>query len=390
MSKTNVPGGGGGIHKIKVQFAASAGASAVSAIILTPLDVVKVRMQTDKGDDVARRAVKGVCSFFPKYNGGGRMCLGLPLTEQLCYLCGKELFPAGVSRSDVAQWKMRPLSTTSSLCHVECGAPKKGSNKLLHVVRDIVRYEGVGALWRGTGPSLIMAVPQVGIYLTTYDQVKDMLLEKKYNLISASLIAGTGARIAAATITSPLELVRTRLQAEGGMRGHAVHAECERAARRATGWLAIASKAVSEPMGVRTLWQGLGPTLWRDVPFSAIYWVIAERTRDSILKRGGEPSVLGTEPMSNTLRANVIAGVVGGTVASLVTHPFDVIKTKSQLEAAQRSDDYPKSTFAIGRKMVKERGLGALWRGMVPRLLKVAPSCGIVLTSYEVLKRVVA
>lgn len=281
MSKAAWGGAGSKFHQVKVQFASSAGASAVSAIILTPLDVIKTRMQIESksGDRVA----KGVCSFFPKFNGGGRACLQVPLVEQLCYLCGKELYPAGVPRGDLGQWSLRPLSTTSALCHVECCRAPKGSNKFVHVARDIVKYEGVRALWKGTGPALIMAVPQVGIYLTAYDHVKEWLLGKSYSLTIASMAAGAGARTAAVTVTSPLELVRTRLQAEGGIQGHAVHAECERAARRATGWVAIARKAISEPAGVRTLWQGLGPTLWRDVPFSTIYWVVAERTRGSFL-----------------------------------------------------------------------------------------------------------
>lgn len=272
--------GGGTLQRLRVQFVSSAGASAMAALLLTPLDVIKTRMQTSLncGGAVAQDS-KGVCSYFPKYNGVGRECLRIPLEEQLCYLCCKPLTPAGVPRSDTVKWRQRPLSTTSALCIAHC----KRSNRLVNVVKEIVQYEGVKALWRGTGPSLFMAIPSVGIYLTSYDHAKVYLQEQRFSLATASVIAGAGARGLAATITAPLELVRTRLQADGGMRGHGVHAECERAARRATGWLTIATKAMVEKGGIRALWQGLGPTLWRDVPFSALYWLVAERTKEYLL-----------------------------------------------------------------------------------------------------------
>ena len=38
--------------------------------------------------------------------------------------------------------------------------------------------------------------------------------------------------------------------------------------------------------GPRALFRGLESTLWRDVPFSAFYWLGVEAVRDSLLRRG--------------------------------------------------------------------------------------------------------
>lgn len=70
----------------------------------------------------------------------------------------------------------------------------------------------------------------------------------------------------AATIVSPLELFRTRLQIE--MAEHRPGMKVVREIFHLT-----------RQHGFMSLWRGLSPTLWRDVPFSGVYWMGYETLR---------------------------------------------------------------------------------------------------------------
>lgn len=217
-------------------------------------------------------------------------------------------------------------------------------------------------------------------------------------------------------------------------------------------------------MGPGYAFRGLVPTLWRDVPFSAVYWSCYEHLRMAIMP---------LMPASAPFAASFLAGTLAGSLAAAATTPFDVAKTRRQLttpilpsisgrptslaknnyincisnstsrngicnishysgsnsnsihfnelksnfsnrchgysinnsayiNAVETGDSalhsksstscgnsinpsgnqQPQRTLARMREIVRTEGARALWRGLLPRVAKVAPACGIMVGTY--------
>ena len=169
-----------------------------------------------------------------------------------------------------------------------------------------------------------------------------------------SLSSGALARIIAVFAVSPLELIRTKMQAQ------------KMAFNQVKTALAFTVKSEGLRKG---LWKGVGASLLRDVPFSAIYWPFYEYLK----------------PSKFQFSQNFIAGAVAGSIASAVTLPADVIKTRLQLELGETG--LKKGNLEVARDIVKNQGIRGLYTGIVPRVLKVAPACAIMISSYEYCKK---
>lgn len=244
----------------------------------------------------------------------------------------------------------------------------------------IFRREGLLSLYRGFLPSMAMSLPGTVIYFTGYEKMHELIAAWGDGAIPAAvvpLLAGSSARVFAAAAVSPLELIRTRMQFAGQEHGRL---------RVVVRELAAAMRAE----GTRPLWRGLQPTLWRDVPFSAVYWLLLE-TLTARVQKMLSPRVALDEPLPRSA-VSFGCGAVAGAIAAAITTPFDVAKTQQQVlfnrvfdPSCPQGGDRPVSPSTLGqlRDIWRHEGWRGLTRGIVPRVGKIAPACAIMIGSYE-------
>lgn len=276
---------------------------------------------------------------------------------------------------------------------------RKTFNSTLDGLRKIARHEGIRSLWRGLSPTLVMSIPGNVIYFTGYDTLRSNPGSPIKTYIPdayAPLIAGSMARIAAASVISPIEMFRTRMQAAtSGHTGKRVFTETLRGLRK-----------MVHIQGYTSLWRGLTLTLWRDVPFSGFYWWGYETLRDALTNLR-EPTNVPNQPRSRsrssenhttTFFNSFLAGATSGAVAAFVTTPFDVGKTRQQvLQHSSKSKIGQKGTTGLRPEELSmprflyriwaDEGIAGLFRGWTPRCLRVAPACAIMISSYEIGKK---
>uniref|UniRef100_A0A8C7GCY3 Solute carrier family 25 member 40 n=1 Tax=Oncorhynchus kisutch TaxID=8019 RepID=A0A8C7GCY3_ONCKI len=307
--KNPVPVDTNGITPFQQMLASCSGAL-LTSLFVTPLDVVKIRLQAQKSP-----FPKGKCFVY---------CNGLMDHTCVC------------TNGNSKAWYKAPGHF----------------NGTLDAFIKIVRREGIKSLWSGLPPTLIMAVPATVIYFTCYDQLRAALrVRMGSHAEEAPLLAGALARVGSVTVISPLELIRTKMQSQRS--SYRELSEVIHSAVRNEGW--------------RSLWRGWGPTLLRDVPFSAMYWYNYEKGKAWLCKHNNV-----REP---TFAITFISGAVSGSVSILA-----VLSAQLKLFLSSKASS---STLSVMTKIVAENGVGGLFVGFLPRVIKVAPACAIMISCYE-------
>ncbi|XP_076897203.1 mitochondrial carrier protein MTM1-like [Bidens hawaiensis] len=331
----------------------AAGAAFISAIIVNPLDVAKTRLQAQAA--------------------------GVPY-QNLYPTCHFE------SKTMLADTRCVPSCYRSVLGEPPCNPQASQYKGTLDVFNKVINQEGFARLWRGTGASLALAVPTVGIYMPCYDIFRNYMEE--YTAKNAPsmtpyvpLVAGSVARSLACITCYPVELARTRMQAfKDGKQG----TKLPGVLKTLVGvYVDTGTKTLHFSFSnFRLLWTGLGAQLSRDVPFSAVCWATLEPIRRGLLRMSGDESNAAT-----IIGANFAAGFVAGSLAGATTCPLDVAKTRRQIE----KDRVRALTMTTRQTLVeiwRDGGIKGLFTGVGPRVARAGPSVGIVVSFYEVVKYV--
>jgi Mitochondrial carrier protein len=190
-------------------------------------------------------------------------------------------------------------------------------------------------------------------------------------------VAGAMAGTAACLACYPLDLIRTRLTTELEGQEH-------------YRGLVDAFRKISTEEGIRGFYSGAGATLFVAVPSFAIsytvYGTLKEYTLDDELfynlRRIDADS--GEEKLGFGL--TILCGAASGILATLVTFPMDTIRRRMQIQNLHVPVAERLSSRQQFYHLVTKEGLGSLYRGLTPELLKVIPMVGTLFVVYETTK----
>jgi len=219
------------------------------------------------------------------------------------------------------------------------------------VFKNIVAQENFLGLWRGVIPSLVRTVPGVGLYFSSMHFMKANLCEGRPSHLQSVLI-GSSSRAFAGAVMIPFTVIKTRFESNSYNYKNTYQA----------------FKNILKIEGLRGLTSGLGPTLFRDVPFSGLYLMFYEHLKSLVPKDNKyyHPST-----------AHFLCGFASGILASLVTQPADVIKTNMQLDRMNRG------LVMTVRRIYGQQGLGGFATGLAPRMLRRTLMAALAWTVYE-------
>lgn len=166
--------------------------------------------------------------------------------------------------------------------------------------------------------------------------------------------------------TNPLEIVKIRLQVQGELAK-----KSDAVPKRSAMWIV-------RNLGILGLYKGASACLLRDVPFSAIYFPTYNHLKRDMF---GE-----TQQKKLGIIQLLTAGAIAGMPAAYLTTPCDVIKTRLQVEA-RKGDVVYNGLTDCARKIWKQEGFRAFFKGGPARILRSSPQFGFTLAAYEVLSK---
>ncbi|KAF4580704.1 hypothetical protein EYR38_010396 [Pleurotus pulmonarius] len=252
-----------------------------------------------------------------------------------------------------------PLDVVKTRMQLDTGKTTQG---LVGTFKSIVKEEGAGRLYRGLVPPLLLEAPKRAVKFAAND-----FWGKTYLQLSGkakmdqqlSVLTGCTAGATESFVVVPFELVKIRLQDKTSTY---------------KGPMDVVKQVVAKD-GLLGLYAGMEATFWRHVWWNGGYFGSIFQVRALLPK---------AETQQAQLTNNLISGTIGGFMGTVINTPFDVVK--SRIQGTPRTPGIvPKYnwTYPALVTIFREEGPAALYKGFVPKVLRLAPGGGVLLLVVE-------
>ncbi|OWT38315.1 solute carrier family 25, member 38 [Cryptococcus neoformans] len=297
---------------------------------------------------------------------------------------------------------LQPLDLLKTRLQQSQGDIGSKRQRLRGVVNQVIKDDGISGLWRGTIPTLVRNVPGVAVYFYSLSAIRNRLSAIPYfsitvpvseNRISTSsgqmkreagsrsaivklssggnLLAGAVGRTSVGFVLSPITVIKARFESNRYSNYHSILG---------------ALSSLYRTQGVKGFYQGFTATAVRDAPYAGLYLVFYEKSKELAGRLPGVPNAA----------LHSCSGIMAATLATIITSPADVIKTRMQVNPTE----HPTLRKAIARVVqvrclacilghsptrhtLQERGPLGFFSGTSLRISRKAASAAIGWTVYE-------
>ncbi|KAL9336901.1 hypothetical protein Peur_071389 [Populus x canadensis] len=272
------------------------------------------------------------------------------------------IFAAGAVAGAAAKTVTAPLDRIKLLMQIHgVRAGQESAKKAIGFIEAIVmigKEEGIKGYWKGNLPQVIRIIPYSAVQLFAYETYKNLFKGKDGELsVIGRLAAGACAGMTSTFVTYPLDVLRLRLAVEPGYRTMSE----------------IALTMLREE-GVASFYYGLGPSLLGIAPYIAVNFCIFDLVKKSL-----------PEKYQQKTQSSLLTAVVSAAVATLTCYPLDTVRRQMQMKGTPY-----KSVLDAIPGIVQRDGVIGLYRGFVPNALKTLPNSSIRLTTFDIVKRLIA
>ncbi|RHZ71065.1 hypothetical protein Glove_262g30 [Diversispora epigaea] len=247
------------------------------------------------------------------------------------------------------------------------------------LMKYVYRTEGANALFKGLGPNLIGVVPARAINFFTYGNGKRLLIdwnggdETSLVHLAAAITAG----LTTSTVTNPIWLVKTRMQLQTSSSNSNSPVKYKSS-------LDCLKKVIREE-GIKGLYRGLTAS-YLGVTESTIQWVSYEFFKSKLAERRVRRGITGDQNpyWGMGMIDNFFAAGTSKFLAACVSYPHEVLRTRLRQLPEEGGVKY-KGLIHCFKTILKEEGFWAFYGGITAHMMRVVPNAAIMFFCYEVI-----
>ncbi|KAH3871928.1 mitochondrial thiamine pyrophosphate carrier-like [Dreissena polymorpha] len=259
---------------------------------------------------------------------------------------------------------------------ISAGSSSSKYQSLLQAVKCMVREEGPRALWKGHLPAQCLSVSFGVVEFVCFENITKHVwfhlpheLSTTYKPLTHAVSGGMSSCLAT-VVVQPIDIIRTRLVAQGEPKVYRS--------------MYHAAESIIRLEGVRGFYKGLIPACIGVAPQMGLqfgFYALLQRVWNTALNLPYEHHPGGVE--------SFICGSGSGFISKLLIYPMDLTKKRLQV---QGFEDARKRFGAVHQyrglahclsSTLQHEGVRGLYKGLAPSLLKAVFATGTIFCVYD-------